>query len=81
MITDHNIMQTQCLQIYLSKYRDLLDFTLSADFQMEIGSMMTFILEVYRQLYSPIFIHCYDLHELNWTASAATEVCLLQTYY
>ena len=75
MITDHNMMQVQCLHIYLSKYQDLLDFTSSADRQMEVGSMMNFILEVYRQMYYPVFIHFKDLQEKNWAAPEVTKVC------
>ena len=53
-ITDHNLMQVQCLQIYLKKYREvLLDLSLSSS--MNVDKIVSSILEIHCQLYhSPI---------------------------
>lgn len=72
-IPEHSQIQMRCLKIYLADYQSVfLDLSLSSE--MEVGSVVTYISEVFRQLHSHEIVMTESSHTYLWRENELPEV-------
>lgn len=80
VIPEHSQIQVQCLEMYLADYRNIfLNLNLSSE--MKVGSIATYILEVYRQLHSQVIVLVRSSHQHIWTENKLSMVGMPVQFY